>query len=102
MKREREQPRVFARTIILQHAERFAALAHRQRDLAIERLVHAALQRALIQADLAEHPRDRRLVQRLAAMRTARDGDLAFTKAKPISRAHCYKRQRLKPLRPRT
>src|SRR5205085_9003848 len=102
MKRQGEQSGVFARTVILQHAKRLAAFAHRNGNFTVERLVHTTLQGALVQADLAEHPRDRRLVQRLAAMLAERDGDLALVKAEPVSRAHCYERQRLKRLRRRT
>jgi hypothetical protein len=101
VQREREHPRVFARTVVAEYAQSFAALAQAFSRRAVERLVYAALQKALVEADLREHRGDRLGVNILAAVRAAGDGQFSLVETETVSRAARQKRDGLKRFRGR-
>jgi hypothetical protein len=69
-------------TIILKDIWLFATFVQSTHNFAAKGLMHAALQSALIQADLAEHSRCRLRVQGFAIMRSTRQRNLSIIKTK--------------------
>ncbi len=73
--------------IVLQDAGRLLLPGEFARDFDAKRLMHAALERVFTQADLLQHRLDSFDMNRFATVRSAGDGNLLVSKAKPIGGA---------------
>ena len=78
---------MLAGTIIAEDARSLATLAQSFSRRAVKRLVYAALQKALVKADLLEHRGDGLGVNVLAAVRAAGDGQLSLVETEAVCRA---------------